>query len=416
MEITRQQSGAWVELHVKGRLDSYWATHFQDTVNDLIREGAHQIRLNLAGVSYLSSAGIGVLVAGHKQMQSLRGKLAIVNPSDAVKEVLDATRLTAFLAVEEAVPDRPRVRPVPTGLFLERDTVTFAIYDMAAGARLTCRPIGDPSLLRGCRFCATDCRKVRFPAPALAVGLGALGRDFEDCQGRFGEFLAACGVAAYLPTDGTNVPDYLVAAGDSIPDLMVCYALLCEGEFARHTRFEAKEETGRAALTELVRGCLDLAKADRIGLVVLGETAGLMGAALKRSPALGRSNGEPFAYPQVRDWLTFTPERAYPRSLVLVVGVAVRGEPGPLAPFVRPLGADPALTGHCHAAAFSYRPLPRGEIDLRTTVSSLFGEQTLQGILHLLADHRPAVGLGESEFVRGACWFGPIGDIAHDRS
>jgi hypothetical protein len=69
------------------------------------------------------------------------------------------------------------------------------------------------------------------------------------------------------------------------------------------------------------------------------------------------------------------------------------------------------LQGHCHAAAFSYRPLPRGEIELRPTVASLFEQQTLQGILHLLADHRDNVGLGESEFVRGACWFGPIGTV-----
>jgi len=121
--------------------------------------------------------------------------------------------------------------------------------------------------------------------------------------------------------------------------------------------------------------------------------------------------GSPFAFPGVRDWLSFTVERAHMHSTALVVGVAVRGEPGPLAPLVRPLGKEPSLQGHCHAAAFSYRPLPRGEIELRPTVASLFERQTLQGILHLLADYREAVGLGESEFVRGACWFGSIGKV-----
>jgi hypothetical protein len=123
--------------------------------------------------------------------------------------------------------------------------------------------------------------------------------------------------------------------------------------------------------------------------------------------------GGPFAFPQVRDWLTFTAERAFTHSLALVVGVAVRGDPGPLASLVRPLGKEPALQGHCHAAAFTYRPLPRGDFELRPFVTTLFEQQTLQGILHLLADNRPAVGLGESEFIRGACWFGPIGEVSH---
>jgi hypothetical protein len=257
-------------------------------------------------------------------------------------------------------------------------------------------------------FQAEHCHKVRFPATALGVGLGAPGESFDDCRARLGEFLVAAGAAAYLPTDGTNVPDYLVTATDTLPELHVCYGLVCDGPLKHFARFEADAEVGRVPLSALVQGLLELAEADRIGLVLVGETAGLMGAALRRSPAAGAGIGNPFAFPQVRDWLTFTAERAYMRSTALVVGVAVRDEPGLLAPLLRPLGKGQKLLGHCHAAAFSYRPLPRGPLELRPALAALFEQQTLQGILHLLADQREAVGLGESEFVRGACWFGPL--------
>ena len=72
--------------------------------------------------------------------------------------------------------------------------------------------------------------------------------------------------------------------------------------------------------------------------------------------------------------------------------------------------------GHFHAAPFSHRTLPIGEIDLKGTVASLFETQHLQGVLHLLADYREAAGLGESEFVRGACWAAPLGDIQAERT
>jgi anti-anti-sigma factor len=411
MEITTtKQPAGWLELRIAGRLDNYWADHFKSALDELIRAGNHKIRLELASVDYLSSAGIGALIRCHKQLETIRGKLVVASCSEAVQEVLHIARLEALLTTEGPAAPNRWATTVALGKRQARPGVNFEVFG-ARAEPIVCRLIGAPDRWVECCIGADDCRTMQFPASVLGIGLGALGKDFSDCQGRLGEFLAVAGAAAYLPTDGTNVADYLVATGDQGPELQVCYGLACEGALTGFARFEADEETGRVSFSSLVRGCLDLAKTDRIGLVLVGESAGLIGAALRRSPAGGGDVPAPFAFPQVRDWLSFTAERAYKHATVLVAGVAQRGVPGPLEALVRPLGTDPALQGHFHAAAFSYRPLPRGEFMLRPAVTSLFEQQTLQGILHLLADNRPASGLGESAFVRGACWFGPIGDV-----
>ncbi len=75
----------------------------------------------------------------------------------------------------------------------------------------------------------------------------------------------------------------------------------------------------------------------------------------------------------------------------------------------------PWPAGHFHAAAFSYRPLQKGALDVKTTVSTLFEAETLQGVLHLLNDDREIAGAGQSEFVRGACWIGPITEVVTER-
>ena len=41
-------------------------------------------------------------------------------------------------------------------------------------------------------------------------------------------------------------------------------------------------------------------------------------------------------------------------------------------------------------------------------MKSLFEDQPVQGVLHLLNDDRPVVGIGQSEFTRGATWFGAV--------
>ena len=168
-------------------------------------------------------------------------------------------------------------------------------------------------------------------------------------------------------------------------------------------------------LTELVEACLEIAGTEVAGIAMVAESAGLMGAALRRSPALQASEAAPFAHPQIREWLSFTAERAYSRSLTLVVGVAARANRQALAPLVRPLGKGPWPAGHFHAAAFSYRPLQKGALDVKTTVTTLFEAETLQGVLHLLSDDREVSGAGQSEFVRGACWIGPIAEVVAER-
>src|SRR5205085_2222036 len=103
--------------------------------------------------------------------------------------------------------------------------------------------------------------------------------------------------------------------------------------------------------------------------------------------------------------------RAFPRSLAVIAGVATRAHDPSLGPLLRPLAVAPYPAGHFHAAAFSYRALAKGPIELAATVESLFTGETLQGVLHLLGDDRPAAGAGQSEFTRGACWIAPIGEI-----
>ena len=62
MEITEHRTGETLELRITGRLDSYWADPLARRLEEVIREGAHHLRLDLAEVAYMSSAGIRVLV------------------------------------------------------------------------------------------------------------------------------------------------------------------------------------------------------------------------------------------------------------------------------------------------------------------------------------------------------------------
>jgi anti-anti-sigma factor len=416
MEITQQDQGDRILLEVQGRLDGTWADHLADRLSEVVRSGNHNVRLDLSRTTFLSSAGIRVLLIYFKQLKALQGGLEVWQPSEMVREVLELSGLQSLLTGSLYLPVAKAPEVAEQVSEFDRPKSFVQLFGLAPQATLACTSIGAPALLNGGGYQEKDCRSLTVKPDMFALGLGALGANFHDCRDRFGEFVGACGTLACLPGDGGNAPDYSIAAGAFLPEIKVLYGLACRGSFAYLARFEIKPEVRSISLTDIVDGALEAARSPRIGMVLVAETLGLVGASLRRSPVAvhGGADGM-FRHPEIRDWLSFTSERAYPQATSLVVGVAARDATGLPAAFVRPLAPGGPTLGHFHAAPFTYEPLARGKLDLQTTLNDLFQHSRLQSVLHLLGDDRGIGGAGQSEFVRGACWFGPIESIENER-
>ena len=405
LEITRVDRGDSPELLVSGRMDGYWSRHLEEAIDELMREGIHRIKVNLSKTAYISSAGIRVLVHASKQFSAVGGALLVVDPSPAVRKILDLAGLGEMLFTP-AVRKEATAVPEPVKSY-EEGECRFEIYAYHPGAQLSCRVAGRPERLASAAFAKDDAMLLSLPSDVFALGLGAFGDSYEACASRFGEFLAIAGCAAGQPAEETGSADYMVSSGNFVPRVMALYNLCCRGDFAKLVRFESNPNAGPIRFSRTVAACIAAAESPAAGIVMVAESAGILGASLKRSPT---NNGTLFHYPEIREWLSFSPVRSHSRSVVIIAGVAARSPaPATVASLLRPVGTDPSLLGHFHAAAFGYHPLRKGFVELEAIVKRLFETGGLQEVLHLLADDRPGVGSGESELTRGACWVGPLG-------
>src|SRR5262249_3702045 len=236
-----------VELRILGRVDGYWADHLAAAVDEEIRQGSHNIQLDLSQVAFLSSAGIGTLVRLYRDLKSIHGSFAVSNCSRTVLKVLQLSKLEDILVAKvSGVASTTDARPAEAPAALrkvERSEAIYEVYALTPEAKLDWQQIGEPGPLETCSFDKEHCRTLQFSDSTFAIGLGALGDDFEDCKRRFGEFIVAGGAVAYLPTDGTNVPDFVLAHGASTPEVQVCYGIACHGAnrqpFRALVRFEA---------------------------------------------------------------------------------------------------------------------------------------------------------------------------------
>jgi hypothetical protein len=192
-----------------------------------------------------------------------------------------------------------------------------------------------------------------------------------------------------------------------VPRISALYGLSCEGSPSKLVRFESAVPNDPVPLSAVLKNCLALARADSAAIVILAESAGLVGASLRRSPLSDGIPASPFAYPEIRGWLSFSAERCHAHALVLIAGIASAAPPEQLLAFLRPIARETSISSHFHAAAFAYRPLQRGRLEMKAAARGLFETGGLQAVIHLLADTRE-FGAGESELRRGACWVAPI--------
>ena len=214
-----------------------------------MREGHDRIRLDLSDVSFMSSAGIAVLMKCYKQLQRIDGSLVVTRPSPQVRTVLEMTGLADML-IEAGEPALSSQAGPVDGTRVERAGAVFHIFDLAPAAEMRCRVIGTDAPLQRAPFREEHCSSSSAARLGFAFGIGAIGEGFSDCRDRFGEFVAVGHAAAYQPADGTNVPDYLVGSGDHGSKLQVLYGLAGDGSFARLVRFDAGA-SGAITLSDL---------------------------------------------------------------------------------------------------------------------------------------------------------------------
>ena len=105
LDVTERNG--YAVLAVFGEVDVYTAPHFRERLIELVSEGKHRIVVDLEGVDFLASTGLGVLVGGLKRVRAHDGSLDLVCTQERILKIFRITGLTKVFpihtSVEEAV-------------------------------------------------------------------------------------------------------------------------------------------------------------------------------------------------------------------------------------------------------------------------------------------------------------------------
>lgn len=102
MKITTQYIGLNLLVKAEGRLDAMTAVEFGTNINDLLDNSNEEVKelvLDFAGIDYISSIGLRILLELQKRMNN-QGSMKLINVTKPVMEVFEMTGFTNVLTVE----------------------------------------------------------------------------------------------------------------------------------------------------------------------------------------------------------------------------------------------------------------------------------------------------------------------------
>jgi anti-sigma B factor antagonist len=105
MMMHTRREGDTAVVTVNGKLDMVTVAEFRKTVQDAIAGGAKRAVIDLDGLSYISSAGIGAIAMSANEFKALGGDLRVASPQANVSRVLEICGIDKVVHVHPSVAE-----------------------------------------------------------------------------------------------------------------------------------------------------------------------------------------------------------------------------------------------------------------------------------------------------------------------
>jgi anti-sigma B factor antagonist len=101
-KVTTRELGDAVAVDVVGKIAlGEGSGQLRETIRTIMEAGKKHIVLNLAGVDFIDSSGLGELVRTHASVRGQGGQLKLANPSKHVHDLLKMTKIDRVLDIEQ---------------------------------------------------------------------------------------------------------------------------------------------------------------------------------------------------------------------------------------------------------------------------------------------------------------------------
>lgn len=99
IKIDVNQVDTNIVVKVKGEIDAYTAPKLRETLFPLAEQDSVNMTVDLSGVAYMDSTGLGVFVGLFKSVRTHHGEFKIVGLSERLRRLFDITGLAEIIHI-----------------------------------------------------------------------------------------------------------------------------------------------------------------------------------------------------------------------------------------------------------------------------------------------------------------------------
>ena len=98
LNIEKKTEGTALSVILTGRLDTTTSPELESEMNGSL-EGVTSLVIDMAGLEYISSAGLRVLLAAQKIMGK-QGEMKVINVNEPIMDIFEVTGFSEILTIE----------------------------------------------------------------------------------------------------------------------------------------------------------------------------------------------------------------------------------------------------------------------------------------------------------------------------
>ncbi len=341
MEIVLKSIENIPVLFLKGRLDALGAKELENELVQSITQKSKTLIIDFQQVDYLSSAGIRIILSLHKKLKKEGGSLKLISLSSLPLQVLEITGLTDVFSInanlKEALNDLAKLKKSEKIISqwdrLPKHKIDNGVYTFLQGKEFPTylELSGNISDVLHARCSKDDVSVKSFSGNEYSMGLGALGKNIQNCLEVIGEMISLKGIIAWLPIKNPDTPDFLIVRKDKQKITgHYLFDVTLKGEFNQIVSLETKDRRRGIEIGSVYSSLFKICREQYpdfkgiLGSVMLAKVSKLYSGGIKEIPL------NPAAFPKNmankdQHWIEDTSQDKpeYRDVTALVVGMGI---------------------------------------------------------------------------------------------